>query len=288
MINQSNAENRGRRYIEVSPGVKLHITDKGAGRPVVLLPGLPMTDEIFKHTYQFLADKGYRAIGITLRGFGKSDAAEHYDLDLYAQDINSVLMYLELKNVVLAGYDFGGMIAAYYIAQYSPKNVSQLILVSATVPKYTRGEDYPYGFSRDDVNQLIAFSENNLAEMLDIYGPFFGLEEQFMPLHLGNWLTNINLQTTPAAITQGLFILRDADLRSIIPDIKIPTAIFHAKHDGMVPLETAIHAYRAIPNAEMVFFDRGGHWFFLIEKDEFNRALLQTISTSSASALSGI
>jgi pimeloyl-ACP methyl ester carboxylesterase len=77
-----------------------------------------MSSEIFKYTSAFLVANGYRAIGITLRGFGRSDASEKYDLEMHARDVHTVLDTLQLEDAVLGGYSFGGVIAAYYVAQY--------------------------------------------------------------------------------------------------------------------------------------------------------------------------
>jgi len=96
------------RYIPVAPDVRLHVTDNGSGRPVVLLPGLPMSSEIFKYTSDFLVANGYRAIGITLRGLGRSEASEKYDLETHARDVHTVLDTLQLEDAVLGGYSFGG------------------------------------------------------------------------------------------------------------------------------------------------------------------------------------
>jgi pimeloyl-ACP methyl ester carboxylesterase len=233
---------------------------------------------MFKHTYDALADTGYRAIGITLRGFGKSDASEKYDIDVHANDIHKVLDVLQLEDVVLGGYSFGGVIAAYYIAKYNPSRVSKLVLMSANVPKYTRQEDYPYGPGIDDVNQLVAFSETNLADMLDVYGPVFNLNTSLMPLPVGNWLTAINLQTTQKAMTQGVILLRDTDLRPILGNIEIPTAIFHDRADNIVPFEIAEQAQAHIKNSHIVIFENGGHWYIFTEQDKFHEELLKFIA----------
>ena len=60
-------------YIEVEPNVRLHITDAGEGRPIVLIHGWPLSDEMYEYQYNTLINNNFRAIGITLRGFGKSD-----------------------------------------------------------------------------------------------------------------------------------------------------------------------------------------------------------------------
>jgi len=278
MLERLITDNCSEKYIEVGEGVKLHITDKGSGQPIVLLPGLPMSDEIFKFTYEALVANGYRAIGITLRGFGKSDSGSHYDIDLHAKDVDTVLMTLELEDVVLVGYSYGGTIAAYYAAVYKPGIVKQLILISANVPAYVQRDDYPFGVTPEAFDEIIAFSKTNLKEMVDVYGPLFQLEKSFMPLNLGNWITGINLQATQEAVTQGLIILRNLDLRPLLSQIEISTTIFHDKNDNTVPFELAEQTLLGLPNAKLVVFDQGGHWFIFTETERFNKELLLAIN----------
>ena len=277
MIELLKTDNNSEKYIEVGGGARLHITDKGAGQPIVLIPGLPMSDEIFKFTYEALVANGYRAIGITLRGFGKSDSAAQYNKNLHAKDLHMVLAALELENVVLAGYSYGGSIAAYFVARYKPKNVIQLVLISANVPSYVQRDNYPFGIAKEALNQIVSFSQTNLKEMVNVYGPLFQLEESFMPLALGNWITEINLQATQKAVTEGLIILRELDLRPLLSDIQIPTTIFHGKDDRTVPFDLAEQALLGITNAKLVIFDQGGHWFIFTEIEKFNKELLKAI-----------
>ena len=82
---QRTAASAGRaEYIEVEKGVKLHVTDLGEGRPIVLIHGWPLSDEMYEYQYQHLSRKGFRVIGITLRGFGKSDKPYgKYNFDVF-------------------------------------------------------------------------------------------------------------------------------------------------------------------------------------------------------------
>ena len=36
-------------YIEVEPNVRLHITDAGKGRPIILIHGWPLSDEMYEY-----------------------------------------------------------------------------------------------------------------------------------------------------------------------------------------------------------------------------------------------
>ena len=102
-------------YIEVEPNVRLHITDAGKGRPIVLIHGWPLSDEMYEYQYNDLINKNFRVIGITLRGFGKSDKPYGaYNYDVHVLDIKKVLGKLEIKDAVLGGFSMGGAIAIRY------------------------------------------------------------------------------------------------------------------------------------------------------------------------------
>src|SRR5580692_5897680 len=122
-------------YIEVAKNVRLHITDVGKGRPVVLIHGFPLSDEMYEYQYEALAKAGFRAIGITMRGFGQSDKpGTGYSYDTYADDIKAVLDQLQLDNVVLGGFSMGGAIAIHYMGRHHGAHVSKLALFAAAAP----------------------------------------------------------------------------------------------------------------------------------------------------------
>jgi hypothetical protein len=95
-------------YIEVEPNVRLHITDAGEGRPIVLLPGWPLSDEMYEYQYNDLINNNFRVIGITLRGFGKSDKPYGaYNYNVHVLDIRKILGKLDVMDAVLGGFSMG-------------------------------------------------------------------------------------------------------------------------------------------------------------------------------------
>ena len=77
--------------------------------PIVLIPGWPLSDEMYEYQYNDLINNNFRVIGITLRGFGKSDKPYgEYTYDIHASDIKKVLSKLEIKDAVLGGFSMGG------------------------------------------------------------------------------------------------------------------------------------------------------------------------------------
>jgi pimeloyl-ACP methyl ester carboxylesterase len=192
-------------YIEVEKKVKLHVTDLGEGPTVVLIHGWPLSDAMYEYQYQYLVQKGYRVVGISLRGFGKSDKPYgKYDYDVYADDIKVVLDKLNITNATLGGFSMGGAISIHYDSKYNAAHVSKLALFGAAAPFWTKRNDYPFGFAKETVNELIQLSITNRPQLLENFGKIFGATETALPSGLGNWLGSINLEASPYATTQSL------------------------------------------------------------------------------------
>jgi len=52
-----------KEYIKVEANVHLHVTDAGEGKPIVLIPGWPLSDEMYEYQYNDLVKKNFRVIG---------------------------------------------------------------------------------------------------------------------------------------------------------------------------------------------------------------------------------
>ena len=197
-------------YIEVEPNVRLHVTDLGEGRPVVLIPGWPLSDEMYEYQYNDLINNNFRVIGITLRGFGKSDKPYgDYNYDVHASDIKTVLKKLDIKDAVLVGFSMGGAIAIRYMAANKGARVSKLVLAGAAAPVWTQRDDFPYNLPKSAVNELIELNYQDRPKLLSNFGKIFSATETSLNEGIGNWLNAINLSASSYATAQCLIALRD-------------------------------------------------------------------------------
>lgn len=261
-------------FIEVEKNVRLHITDIGEGKPIILIHGWPLSDAMYEYQYQYLSRKGFRVIGITLRGFGKSDKPYgKYTFDVFSDDIKVVLEKLKIKNAVLGGFSMGGAVVLHYITKYNAAHVNKLALFAAAAPSWQQREGSPYGISEAEANGLILQTMTARQDLIAGFGSAFPAKEGNISKNVEKWLENINLEASPYAITESIRSLKELDLRPELSKIKIPVAIFHGPQDKLCPFSFAEELHRGIKDSYIVKFENSGHALFFEEAEKFNEEL---------------
>jgi len=93
-------------------GARFHTAQMGDGPLVLLMHGFPMYWWTWHRLLPVLADAGYRAVAMDLRGYGGSDHTPHgYDPHTLSADAAGVVRSLGESNAVMIGHGWGGMIA---------------------------------------------------------------------------------------------------------------------------------------------------------------------------------
>lgn len=263
-------------YIEVQTNVRLHISDAGDGRPIVLIHGWPLSDEMFEYQYHDLLKEGFRVIGITLRGFGKSDKPYGpYNYDIHAADIKSVLNQLEISDAVLVGFSMGGSVAIRYVSNDEGAHVSKLVLCGAAAPIWTQRDDFPYNLPKSAVDDLIALNYKDRPKLLANFAKIFSASENALNDGIGNWLNGIGLSASSHATAECLVALRDTDLRKDLAKISLPTLIMHGKKDKICSFDLAEQMKAGIKDSRIIAFEKSGHSLFLEETVKFNKELIK-------------
>jgi len=263
-------------YIEIEPNVRLHVTDAGEGRPVVLLPGWPLSDEMYEYQYNDLINNKFRVIGITLRGFGKSDKPyKEYNYDQHALDIRKVLTKLDIKDAVLCGFSMGGAIAIRYVSTYNGAHISKLVLAGAAAPLWTQREDFTFNLPVSAVDDLIELNYKDRPKLLSDFAKIFSADETSLNEGIAAWLNGICISASSYAMAQCLIALRDTDLRGDLEKINIPTLIMHGKKDKICSFDLASQMKAGISDSHIIAFEKSGHSLFLEETAKFNKELIR-------------
>ena len=118
-------------FVEVEPGIKVHVLEVGSGLPVFLQHGNPTSGLLYRKVVEELPTDRVRVIMPTLVGLGfssKVPASEH-TLDNHIRWIHGVLEQLQLSEVVYAGQDWGGPIGMGALAK-SPGLLKGAVLMN--------------------------------------------------------------------------------------------------------------------------------------------------------------
>jgi pimeloyl-ACP methyl ester carboxylesterase len=266
-------------FIEVEPNVKLHVTDLGEGKSVVLIHGWPLSDAMYEYQYAALLQNNFRVIGITLRGFGLSDKpGGKYNYDVFADDIKVILDRLKIEDATIGGFSMGGATVIHYVAKYKAANVSKLALFGAAAPLWTKRSDFNYGlWTKEDVTGLITLNNTNRPLLFETFGKIFPANETSVSPGHGAWLGTIQAQASPYAMGEALKTLRDADLREDLKNINIPTLILHGKLDKICSFNLAEQMQAGIAHSKLVAFEKSGHALFIEELEKFNAELIKFV-----------
>ncbi len=93
-------------------GARFHVAEAGSGPLVLLLHGFPEFWWAWRAQLVALAEAGYHAVAMDLRGYGASDKPPRgYDTPTSAADVAGVVRALGAQQATIVGHDWGGWIA---------------------------------------------------------------------------------------------------------------------------------------------------------------------------------
>ena len=103
----------------------------GDGPVVLCLHGFPDNAGSYRHQLPALAEAGYRAISLTLRGYepGSIPADGDYTMETIATDILAVIDSLDTDPLHLVGHDWGAAVA-YVAAAAAPERFKSLTVMA--------------------------------------------------------------------------------------------------------------------------------------------------------------
>ncbi len=98
----------------------IHFIDEGSGPPILLLHGNPTWSFLWRKVIRILARENVRIIAPDLVGLGLSDKPRDprvHTLDFHAGRISALVAALDLRDITIAGQDWGGPIIAVMAAR---------------------------------------------------------------------------------------------------------------------------------------------------------------------------
>lgn len=242
-------------------GVSLHVVERGAGSPLLVLHGFTGSSAGMAGVATALADQ-HRVVRVDLLGHGRSDAPrEHaaYEMARCTAQLVGVLDALAIPRAHLLGYSMGGRIALA-LAAFHPERVASALLVGARA-----------GFEDPAERAARALDDECLADRIERDGvPAF--VEHWMALPLFATQRRLGAEVLAAARAERLANRADglsASLRAIgagaqpplhalLPRVQLPVLLVVGADDARFATVARDLAQR-LPRARLAVVPDAGH-----------------------------
>lgn len=271
-----------------SDGTRIFYKDWGAGRPVVLSHGWPLSSDAWDAQMLFLVERGYRAVAHDRRGHGRSDQpSEGNDMDTYADDLSELIEGLDLRDVVIVGHSTGGGEVARYIGRHGTSRVARAVLLSAVPPLMLKTDANPAGLPKSVFDEIREGIRRNRSQYFkDLAVPFYGYNRKGAQVSQGNidqfW--RLGMQAGMKAAYECVAQFSETDFTKDLGRFDVPTLIAHGDDDQIVPIgAAALLSSQLVEGATLKVYPGAPHGLATTMADEFNDDLLAFIEARPVS-----
>jgi non-heme chloroperoxidase len=261
---------------ENSAPIELYYEDHGAGAPVVLIHGFPLSGRAWERQERALIADGHRVITYDRRGFGKSGRpAAGYDYDTFAADLDKLVTGLDLRGFDIAGHSMGGGEIARYLGTYGSQRVRRAAIISGIPPYLLQTPDTPNGVPQEVFTQIAtALTADRFAYFTEWNKNFYNLDQT-----LGTRISaeavqdswNQAVSASPAG-TIACVATWHTDFRADLPKIDIPVLVMHGTADRVLPIEACgPRTHELIKGSRYVAIEGADHglcWTYAAEVNE--------------------
>ncbi len=246
--------------------MSLHVDWHGnAGSPLLFIHGWGMHSGMWGNALDTLSER-YAISAVDLPGHGYSRKNGK------ARTIDEVVDQLSMQFPgprAVCGWSLGGQIALRW-AERHPEQVDRLVLVSST-PCFVQKEDWRCAIS---AKTLADFSDALMQDYAGTLRRFLALQMRGSENerdHLSSLRQSLMGRGTPDmdALQAGLEMLRDVDLRSVLPKVHKKTLVVAGDRDTLTPLAASEYIADKMPDARLSAIAGAAHAPFLSHLEEF-------------------
>lgn len=245
------------KYAKIN-GIKICYEIHGEGEPIILVHGWGGSKDGWFVQVNALS-KYFKVIIFDNRGAGKSSRPNYpYTMDMYADDINGLLKFLNIEKTHLLGESLGGMIALNFILKYH-ELVNKFILINSWpgFPNEQGPEMYSKGkiayfeeLKKDPLNAFLKSAKASYSR------EFFKMMQQnpkkkFFDLWSVEDLVNIDLTNppTPDDNNNAANAVKGHNVTDRLHEIKSETLIICGEKDRIATLSVQKKIHEQISNS---------------------------------------
>jgi 3-oxoadipate enol-lactonase len=245
-----------------TPSALIHYTERGSGKPLLLVHGLMVTGQMFDPVLERLAAR-HRLIIPDLRGHGRSRGLPPpYTATVLAADLARLLDYLVIDATDVLGYSHGGAVAQQLALDY-PGRCDRLVLVCAYAFNMATWREWAEGHALPPALRVLGM--RRLSKLVVARAsPQLGSER-------ADWLTGLMAGQDARVMASAWQDAMAFDSRARLADITCPTLVVAAANDQAVPIHHATMLHNGIPGSRLVLIDAADHALIWTHPDEVAR-----------------
>ena len=258
------------RFCTAPDGVQLAYSMIGEGPPLMKTGNwmthleFDLESPIWRHLYRELA-RDHTLIRYDARGNGLSDrTVDEISLDASLRDLEAVVDAAGITRFALFGISQGCAVSIAYAVR-NPERVSHLILYGG----------YAVGWNK---RARSAAEKEEDAAMLTLLRVGWGKENpafrqlftsQFVPggtKEQADWFNELQRITVSSETAARIVTASgEIDVTALLPQVRVPTLVLHARDDARVPFEAGRRMAAGIPGARFVALPGRNHLFLETE-----------------------
>lgn len=220
----------------------------------------------------------FRVVTLDQRWHGQGIQAETFSLYDCADDVAALIEALDLRDVVVAGYSMGSIVAQRVWRQHADK--IQGLVLCATTDRFQLSVAERLFFTAMGASMLgVRGVSRSRTATRAARAAAVAIDVE--PSDIQEWAIRELRSTSPWAVGQALAALGRHHSRPWLGRIDVPTAVVLGRHDRVIPPDRQLSLARAIPGATIHDLD-GGHAMCVLEAEKFVPVFVEAAHTVDA------
>ena len=247
-----------------------YVAGEGNGRTVLLLHGMTSSGDAYRELMVGLADN-YHLIAPDIPGFGFSESTIPYTLDHLVEWVAAFFDALELRQCLLIGHSFGGVLAAHFALAY-PEDVSRIVLIAPALLTMQNVPDFliRVGVSLGLADLGTTITQSRMVVPYQVKSSFYQPENQSTAVWERRMRDYENARASASVLRAIAYQETLVDLRQLT----LPVCLIWGVEDQVVPFSNGIELMSILPNAELHEVADCGH----VPVQEQTAVVLQTVA----------
>ncbi len=265
-------------HMTMPDGTRIAWDENGTGAAVLLVHGLGSAKRRWDSARDALAQAGFRAVRLDLRGHGESTPASAdrpHGMPELLQDLEAFVDGLSLEHFHLVGHSLGGMIAQRYTIAH-PERVTSLVLASTTSHNGRRAT----AFAR----AMVLFSERGFDAALDDPALRPAIDAAVSEAFSGATpydMLRPGLEQPDAARANAWRACVEFSAKDGLRALRCPVLVTHGSADPLIPFRAGQLIHEAIPHSRWIPEEGAGHSLPTSRAASFNANLIAFLRASA-------